>query len=164
MGPKWSCYQNWFTFCITNLMHLEHYCVASFCNQFICKHLGSCHVRTNNAGQMNSAPYFFAHSRPFHVFIRFSYRNCIQVQSHKKDSVVKFPHYLIVLEKKGEIKTIWNRKKDELTIIVVDIIVAIHFQLNGTIRAGPTIDTNAFIFTVLKCTLSMAWATILASS
>lgn len=32
----------------------------------------------------------------FTVFIRSSFQNCIQAHTHKKDSVVKFPHYLIV--------------------------------------------------------------------
>lgn len=47
------------------------------------------------------------------------------------------------------------REINTLTVIVVNVIVTIHFQLNGTIVSGPAIDANAFVFTVLQCTLAV---------
>lgn len=52
---------------------------------------------------------------------------------------------------------------DKLTVIIVNIIVAIHFQLNGTIGARPAFDAYAFVFAVLECTLSMTRASIFAA-
>lgn len=57
----------------------------------------------------------------------------------------------------------WNRG-DKLTVIIVNIIVAIHFQLNGAIGTRPAFDAHAFVFTILKCTLTMTRTSIFATS
>lgn len=54
--------------------------------------------------------------------------------------------------------------RDKLTVIIVNIIVAIHFQLNGAIETRPAFNAYAFIFAILECTLSMTWTSIFATS
>lgn len=61
-------------------------------------------------------------------------------------------------------KSTFNERSDKLTVIIVNIIVAIRFQLNGTIYTSPAFNTNTFVFTILKCTLTMTRASIFASS
>lgn len=54
--------------------------------------------------------------------------------------------------------TILEREKSikkELTVIIVNIIVAIRFECDGAIESGPAVDTDTFVFTILKGTLAM---------
>lgn len=57
----------------------------------------------------------------------------------------------------------WNQS-DKLTVIIVNIIVAIHFQLNGAIGTRPAFDAHAFVFTILERTLTMTRTSIFATS
>lgn len=49
-------------------------------------------------------------------------------------------------------------------MIVVNIVVAIHFERNTTIGTSPALDAHASVGTVLERTLAVSGASILAAS
>lgn len=53
---------------------------------------------------------------------------------------------------------------DKLTLIIVNIVIAIHFQLNRAIESSPAFDANTFIFAIVQSALTMTWTSIFASS
>lgn len=51
-----------------------------------------------------------------------------------------------------------------LTAIVVNVVLAVHFQSYGTVAASPAFNTIAAIFAILQSALTVTWAAVLATS
>lgn len=50
-----------------------------------------------------------------------------------------------------------------LTLIIINVIVTVHLQWNGTIRPGPSFNAITAVFAFVQCTLAVTWASIFAA-
>lgn len=52
----------------------------------------------------------------------------------------------------------------KLTMIIVDVITAVHLERQRTVRTSPSLDADAFVLAILQRTLAMTRTAVLAAS
>lgn len=54
--------------------------------------------------------------------------------------------------------------RSQLTIVIVFVVLAVHLEWNGAVRASPSFDADALVLALLQRTLTVARASVLTAS